>query len=412
MTIRDFLTDWHTGREVLLKRSTYEAEGIYITRHLIPYFEEVCPVLEELRPIMVQNYTRFKLKGGRMDEQSGGLSLVSVRKHLAILRQALDEAVMLEYLEHNPAASVRLPKRLKGTVAPRTVFLTAEEAQRLLDGIAEHPVCPAVALALLYGLRRSEVLGLRWDAIDFEAGTITICHTVVKNLTVQESDTTKTENSRRTFQMLPEVRTMLEQLRERAPKGSQYLFCHEDGSVWRPDCLTRTFQRQLQRVGLPQMRFHDLRHSTASILFDRGWALEDVKNWLGHADIETTMNVYAHATEEMQRAAAKKIDEAIGKALGGDKPRAEPSSDVGATDRPSRENAPEAKFEAYKGKKRKPGKGYVKQLSPNCWQGRYTPTIDGKRVPMNIYAPTVEECEIKLAELIKEINEQRKGKTA
>ncbi|MBO5932034.1 MAG: site-specific integrase [Clostridia bacterium] len=294
MTIKEYLTDWHNSREVLLKKSTFEAEGIYLTKHIIPYFAEVCPELENLKPVMVQNYTRTKLKGGRMDGQSGGLSLVSVRKHFAILKQALDEAVMLEYLDHNPAASVRLPKRSTAAVAQRTVFLTTEEAQRLLDGIKEHSIYPAVALALLYGLRRSEVLGLRWDAINFDRGTITICHTVVKNLTVRASDTTKTENSRRTFQMLPEVRSMLEDLKAKSPKGSQYLFCHDDGSVWRPDCLTRTFQRQLKRLELPQMRFHDLRHSTASILFDRGWSLEDVKNWLGHADIETTSNIYLH----------------------------------------------------------------------------------------------------------------------
>ena len=294
MTLHEYLTDWHNGREVLLKPSTFEAEGIYLHRHIIPFFDEVCPLLENLKPVMIQASTRTKLKGGRMDGQNGGLSLVSVRKHLAILRQALDEAVMLEYIDHNPAASVRLPKRSAATVTPRTVFLTSEQAQRLLNGIAEHEIYPAVALALLYGLRRSEVLGLRWAAIDFHANTLTVCHTVVKNLTIQESDTTKTENSRRTFQLLPEVRAMLEELKAKSRQGSTYLFCHEDGSVWRPDCLTRTFQRQLARLGLPKMRFHDLRHSTASILFDRGWSLEDVKNWLGHADIETTSNIYLH----------------------------------------------------------------------------------------------------------------------
>lgn len=294
MKVSDYLTEWHESREVLLRRSTYEAEEIYLNRHIIPYFAEVCPMLEDLKPIMIQNYTRAKLKSGRMDGQAGGLSLVSVRKHLAILRHALDEAVTLEYLEHNPAASVKLPKRSKATVTPRTVFLTAQEAQRLLNGISEHEIYPAVALALLYGLRRSEVLGLRWEAIDFHANTLTINHTVVKNLTVQQTDTTKTESSRRTFELLPEVRMILEKLKAERPRESQYLFCHEDGTVWRPDCLTRTFQRQLARLGLPKMRFHDLRHSTASILFDRGWSLEDVKNWLGHSDIETTSNIYLH----------------------------------------------------------------------------------------------------------------------
>lgn len=294
MTIRQYLMDWHKSREVLLRASTFESEGIYLTKHIIPYFEAICPELEAIRPIMIQNYTRTKLKGGRMDGQAGGLSLVSVRKHLAILRQALDEAVTLEYIDHNPAVSVRLPRRSTSSVTQRTVFLTAQEAQRLLNGLAEHPIYPAVALALLYGLRRSEVLGLRWDAVDFERNTLAIQFTVVKNLTIQASNQTKTESSRRVFQMLPEVREMLLKLKENAPSGSLYIFCHADGSVWRPDSLTRTFQRQLAHIGLPKMRFHDLRHSTASMLFDRGWALEDVKNWLGHSDIETTSNIYLH----------------------------------------------------------------------------------------------------------------------
>ena len=294
MTIRQYLTDWHNSREVLLRASTFEAESIYLYKHIIPYFEAVCPMLEDLKPVMVQNYTRTKLKGGRMDGNEGGLNLVSVRKHLAILRQALDEAVTLEYIPHNPAASVRLPRRSSSSVTQRTVFLKAEEAQRLLDGIKEHRIYPAVSLALLYGLRRSEVLGLRWEAIDFERNTLTIEYTVVKNLTIQEGKQTKTDSSHRTFQILPEVRSMLEDLKEKAPEGSQYLFCNEDGSVWRPDSLTKTFQRQLAHLGLPRMRFHDLRHSTASMLFDRGWSLEDVKNWLGHSDIETTSNIYLH----------------------------------------------------------------------------------------------------------------------
>lgn len=293
MTTAQYLTQWHEGRRVLLRTSTYEAEGIYITRHLIPYFEQIAPTLAELTPMNIHTYTRYKMGDGRHDGKAGGLSVVSVRKHLSVLRQALDDAVMLGCIPNNPAASVRIKKRT-ASVSPRTVFLTASDAQRLIDGLQGRPIRPAVALALLYGLRRSEVLGLCWDAIDFAGNTLTIRRTVVKNLTIQESDATKTDSSRRTFELLPEVRTMLEQLQASRPVGSRYIFCHSDGTVWRPDTLTRTFQRELARIGLPKMRFHDLRHSTASILFDRGWDLEDVKNWLGHTDIETTSNIYLH----------------------------------------------------------------------------------------------------------------------
>lgn len=293
MNTRDFFRDWHAGREPLLRHSTFEAEEIYLTRHIIPYFETVAPVLENITPMQVKSYTTMKLKNGRMDGKPGGLSLVTVRKHLSLMKQAFDEALIFGYIERNPAIGVHLPKRTSA-VAERTVFLTAEEAQKLIDGLKGYKVAPAVLLALLYGLRRSEVLGLCWDAIDFEKNTLTIRRTVVKNLTVKEYDGTKTDNSRRTFQLLPEIREVLEDLRKTAPPGSNYLFCHEDGSFWRPDCLTRSFQRALKRIGLPKMRFHDLRHSTASILFARGWGLEDVKNWLGHADIETTSNIYTH----------------------------------------------------------------------------------------------------------------------
>ena len=293
VTTSDYLTQWHEGRRVLLRASTYEAEGVYIARHLIPYFEQIAPLLNDLTPMNIHTYTRYKMGNGRHDGKSGGLSVVSVRKHLSILRQALDDAVLLGCIPNNPAASVRIKKRV-APVTARTVFLTADDAQRLLDGLQGHPIAPAVALALLYGLRRSEVLGLRWDAIDFEANTLTICRTVVKNLTIQESDETKTDGSRRAFGLLPEVRLMLQQVKGGGTAGNGYVFSHPDGTVWRPDSLTRTFQRQLARLNMPKMRFHDLRHSTASILFDRGWSLEDVKNWLGHSDIETTSNIYLH----------------------------------------------------------------------------------------------------------------------
>ena len=110
----------------------------------------------------------------------------------------------------------------------------------------------------------------------------------------------------------------------------------------------------------------------------------------------TTLNVYSHATLDMQRSAAEKIDLAVMHA----KPRVTPKDDERANTEP-KEKKP--KFEPYKGKKRKPGTGYVKQISKNCWQGRYTPTVDGKRIAQNVYAPIEEECEVKLAELIKEM---------
>lgn len=297
MNIRDYLTEWLSLQETNLQRSTYEALCVYFTRHIIPYFDALGVELEELKPIQVQRYAQYKLKSGRLDGKEGGLALVSVKKHISVLKQALTDAVMFGYISSNPADHVRLPRRHQAK-ADRTVFLTADDAQRLIFALRGPKLLPLVTLTLLYGLRRSEALGLRWEAIDFKRNTLTINHTVVKNLTIEAKDSTKTASSMRTYQLLPDVREMLDELYRQRRQGAVYLFEREDGTPMRPDSVTRSFQRALARAGLPKMRFHDLRHSTASILFDRGWELEDVKNWLGHSDIETTSNIYLHYSRD------------------------------------------------------------------------------------------------------------------
>ena len=289
MTVGEYLLEWLDGQMLVVRSSTAEALTIYITRHLIPFFPKDLR-LDDLTPPMCQSYAKSKLKDGRANGK-GGLSPVSVKKHISVLRQALAEAVRLGLIPTNPAQCVKLPRQ-RGRPC-RTVFLTAEEGKRVIAAFRGSALYPVVVITLYYGLRRSEVLGLRWSAVDFERNTLTVCHTVVKNLTVTAQDSTKSESSYRTYGLLAEVREMLSDPRICPVKGD-YIFHRSDGSPLRPDSLTRSFQRVLRRAGLPAMRFHDLRHSTASILFDLGWSLEDVKNWLGHADIETTSNIYLH----------------------------------------------------------------------------------------------------------------------
>lgn len=293
MKTHEFLSDWLNAQEFLLERSTFEAYKIYFGRHLIPYFERLNIDLKDLKPRMIQDYINEKLKSGRLDGKSGGLSEVSVRKHFSVLKQALNDAVLQGEINTNPALFAKMRRR-KSTLTERTVLLTADEARKVVQAFEGHPLFPAVVMTLYYGLRRSEILGLKWSAIDFDKNTFTICHTVVKNTTIVCKDSTKTQASRATYELLPEVRKMLLDLKAKAPPESEYICVWDDGRLMRPDYLTRGFQRVLKRNKLPVMRFHDLRHSTASILFERGWSLEDVKNWLRHTDIETTSNIYLH----------------------------------------------------------------------------------------------------------------------
>ena len=191
--------------------------------------------------------------------------------HRSIVKTSADTRHTLDHTRINKLLVKHLVGILKSSIAMEDWFCISTYKAIFL-------------VTLYYGLRRSEILGLKWSAVDGQKNTITISHTVVKNLTIERKDTTKTATSNRTFQLLPEVKAILEQI----PRNNEYIF------PIRPDTLTRKFQKQLAKAGFEKMRFHDIRHSTASILFEIGWSLEDIKNWLGHADIETTSNIYLH----------------------------------------------------------------------------------------------------------------------
>ena len=287
MTFRSFAQEWLQEMRLSIQRSTWEAYTVYVNVHLVSYFGRYR--LSDITSRMISSYINEKLQKGRSDGR-GGLSEVSIRKHLSILKQILSEATNKGIIEHNPALTVRRPRMPR---AREYIFLAKNEARALLSGLTGDMKL-IVMLALYYGLRKSEVLGLRWCSVDFNKNTLSVNHTVVKNLTIEAKDSTKKPLSRRTYQLLPEIREALKERFIASCDMSSYIFSREDGSPLRPDTVLRQFQRCAERLGFDKMRFHDLRHSCASILFDEGWSLEDVKNWLGHSDIETTSNIYLH----------------------------------------------------------------------------------------------------------------------
>ncbi len=222
----------------------------------------------------------------------------------------------MEYIGRNSALNVPLPKQEdKKQIG---TFLGVEDANKVLQAFRGHHLQPLIYVTLYYGLRRSEVLGLKWGAIDFNNDTIEIRHTVVKNLTVVAKDKTKTVSSNRTYMLLPEIKELLLHVKEKTEYykhmfGSEYIdtdyiFTWPNGKPYAPDSVTRGFQRVLKNNGLPKMRFHDLRHSTASILYDIGWDLKDIQTWLGHADIETTGNIYTHISKLRKQTMANNIE--------------------------------------------------------------------------------------------------------
>ncbi len=271
---------------------------IYIEKHICPFFEDLGKPLEDLTPLDIKAYVTEKRTAGRLDGKKGGLSPVSVRKHLNLIKQALREAAIFRLVPTDPSAPIRLPRTQ--TVTENARFIPIDEAKAVIRAFKGHRLHALIYVTLIYGLRRSEVLGLKWSAIDFAENSIVIRHTVVKASSIVAKDRTKTASSRRTFPLLPEIAELLRPLYNGNRDG--YIFHRADGSPLRPDSVTRGFKRVLRGSCLPSMRFHDLRHATASILFDRGWSVPDVQHWLGHTDIETTMNIYVayNATRKLK----------------------------------------------------------------------------------------------------------------
>ena len=180
------------------------------------------------------------------------------------------------------------------------------------------PAEAAFVLAATYGLRRSECAGLRWSAIDLRARTMVINHTAVQSGgRVIYADSVKTRPSYRTLPLSDSLKRYLSDLRRRQNENrnrygkkyrkTDYVCCFEDGTPLRPDYISREFERVCRKAALPRIRFHDLRHSVATLLLQQGFSLKQIKEWLGHADIATTANVYAHVPYVEKLSIAKEM---------------------------------------------------------------------------------------------------------
>ena len=196
-------------------------------------------------------------------------------------------------------------------------FYSEKQINELLTAAKDEPLYPVIKLTAVYGLRRSEVLGLKWDSVDFESGTLVIKHTVTKVTKTVEKDKTKNKSSHRSFPLVPEIRQMLLELKDTEKENrrqfgkeyheNDYILKWPDGTLFSPDYVSQRFSRILEINGLPHIRFHELRHSCASFLINNGFSLKDVQEWLGHSDIKMTANIYGHIDVARKQSMADKL---------------------------------------------------------------------------------------------------------
>lgn len=312
----DYIRHWLTIAEKRVDVITFQGYDILAQTHVLPYFDDLGVKLKDVTVDTLQAYVDEKHAHGRKDGK-GGLSARTVRMHKNVIYQTLEEAVKDGLLHRNPCKSITLPK----TKRYEYQVYTDEELQTLFAVLANDPLLPLIRVTAYYGLRRSELLGLKWDSIDFRRKLITVRRTVTKVTKTVEKDKTKNTSSYRSFPLTPDMEALFHEVKAQQEKNqrlfarcyheSDYVFTWPDGHLYRPDYITERFSNLLKNNNLPHIRFHELRHSCASLLLSEGFNLKDVQEWLGHADIKMTANIYGHLDVARKKGIAEKMSEKL-----------------------------------------------------------------------------------------------------
>ncbi|MCK8826354.1 site-specific integrase [Natroniella acetigena] len=317
LTLEEFLLQWLEDYcEHNLAPSTLETYEIIVKTHVIPILGSI--KMANLKAMHIKRYLSHKLKDGRKDGKKGGLSKKTVKRHYTTLNTALNHAVKWEMLENNPADKISPPKGEKSEIEA----LTKKQLYKLLE-VAEGWIYDFIYIAAFTGMRRGELLALRWKDVDFENQKLQVKQSVTrpanKGLVFRKP---KTDSSIRPIDVDEDVIKILkrrnkEQKENRLKFGSEYnneynlVFCREDGTPFNPRYATRSFNKVAKKVDLEEFRLHDLRHTHATLMLKAGIHPKIVQERLGHASITQTLDTYSHVIPSMQKEAVQKLKNSL-----------------------------------------------------------------------------------------------------
>lgn len=299
MLLSDYMVKWAERKKSELSPATYESYKSMINGRIKRFFDPIGVSISSLTPQLIEDFIDTVADSG-----ANGSTQV---RYYQVINTCLKHAVHKDHIDRNPMEKVDRPKRNRFHAA----YYSKEEAMQMLEYAREDPCYMPILLATFYGMRRSEAIGLQWSSVDFENNQISIDHKAYEESvdgknSVIITDEMKTESSRRTLPLIPYVK---EELLKHRARQEEYrkafrkayskdwgdcVCVNARGEVIRPEYVTNHFHKFLEQNHLRQIRFHDLRHSCASLLVRQGVPMKQVQLWMGHSTFSTTADIYAH----------------------------------------------------------------------------------------------------------------------
>ncbi len=394
MTLGEWLDKWINKFMIFtVREGTLSAYKSLIEHQIKPYLGN--RPLSTLTTNEIQKFYNAVKKNGRVHvDREHGTELADsmVRKIHMLLHESLETAVRQRLVVNNPTNGTTIPKNNY----PAKQILNDEQLEKFMEVIkADKQWHDFFYTELTTGMRRGEICGLRWEDFDERNGKLKIRRSVgrIKNGVLPIGET-KTETGIREILLPPSTTELLIKRKENAVGNWIFPNLYHPEQPLNPQSAYTHLKVLLKKSDLPLIRFHDLRHTFATMALENGMDVKTLSTTIGHVSSETTIDIYSHITDTMQRQAAAKIDRQI----------CGTEAQIPRDEEQTRIDTLPPDFEPYKPKCRKSGTGCVTMINDHLFEGRYSPrNAYGRREAHNIYAKTREECEEKLAAMIAQV---------
>lgn len=312
-----YMKEWLMSIQNTIEENTYDSYKVIVNK-ICEYFEDKKLLLNDFKPSHIREFY--------VSLYARNLTGNTVLHYHNVIRNALQTALKLDLILSNPADRVERPKKEQYIAN----FYSQNELNKLFEIVKDDPLKLVIYLASFYGLRRSEVLGLKWDAFNFDDKTITIKHKAIETRkdnkrVILLKDKTKNQSSYRTLPLVDDIIVLLQEHQKQIEENKKlcgnsynkkyldYICVDSVGKLFRPEYVTDHFTLIMNnnKDALRRITFHELRHSCASLLLAKGIPMKEIQDWLGHSTYSTTANIYAHLEKNTKTKSANVLSNTL-----------------------------------------------------------------------------------------------------